>query len=63
MAAANVLLASFLLWAEQHFAWIALGAHSLQRAALLAALLCAAALLYFAVLWATGLKLRETLRR
>ena len=63
VAAANVLLASFLLWAEQHFAWIALGAHSLQRAALLAALLCAAALLYFAVLWATGLKLRETLRR
>ena len=63
VATASVLLSSFLLWADQHFAWIALGAHSLQRAGLLAALLCAAAVLYFAVLWATGLKLRETLRR
>lgn len=63
VSTASALLASFLLWADRHFAWIALGAHGLQRAALLAALLCAAAVLYFAVLWATGLKLRETLRR
>jgi len=38
-------------------------AHSAQRAALLALLLCASALLYFGALWACRLKLRQFLRR
>jgi putative peptidoglycan lipid II flippase len=38
-------------------------AHSLQRAGLLALLVVAAALLYFAVLWVGGLRLRSLLRR
>jgi len=60
---ASALLAVFLLWAAQHFAWIALRAHSVQRVGLLALVLCAAAVLYFAVLRVSGLKLRATLRR
>jgi putative peptidoglycan lipid II flippase len=34
-------------------------AHSLQRAGLMASLLAASAAIYFAALWAAGLKLRE----
>lgn len=61
--AASALLAVFLLWASHHFDWLALRAHSLQRAGLLALLLAASAALYFGALWACGLKLRQLLRR
>ena len=56
-------MAVLLLWASDHFAWLAMRAHSLQRAGLLALLVVAAALLYFAVLWVGGLRLRSLLRR
>ena len=61
--AASCLMAVLLLWASDHFAWLAMRAHSLQRAGLLALLVAAAALLYFAVLWVGGLRLRSLLRR
>ena len=61
--AASCLMAVLLLWASDHFAWLAMRAHSLQRAGLLALLVVAAALLYFAVLWVGGLRLRSLLRR
>lgn len=56
-------LAAALLWAECGIDWIGLQAHWPLRAAVMAAVLAGAALLYFALLWATGLKLRELLRR
>ncbi|RQP25986.1 murein biosynthesis integral membrane protein MurJ [Piscinibacter terrae] len=50
-----------LWWAAHHLDW--LGADSLRRAAWMAGVLAAAAVLYFATLAATGLKLREFARR
>jgi len=63
VAAASALLAVFLAWSSLHFDWLALRAHSVQRAGLMGLLLCAAAALYFGALWACGLKPRELLRR
>jgi len=63
VVAASALLAVFLAWGSLHFDWLALRAHGMQRAGLLALLLCAAAMLYFGALWACGLKPRELLRR
>ena len=63
VACASALLAVFLMWASQHFDWLGLRAHSLQRAGLLALLLGASAAIYFGALWACGLKLRQLLRR
>lgn len=66
--AARVVLASALLggamwWANGHFDWLALRAEPFLRVGLLAACLTAAAVLYFGVLVATGLNLRQLLRR
>ena len=61
--AASCLMAVLLLWASDHFDWVAMRAHSLQRAGLLGLLVVAAAALYFAVLWVGGLRLRSLLRR
>ncbi len=63
VVAASALMAVLLVWATQYFDWIGLRAHSGQRAALLAAILVAAMVLYFGALWAAGLKLRQLLRR
>lgn len=60
---ASMLLAAFLLWAENQFDWIALRNHSMERVGLLALLLCASVVLYFGVLRLAGLNLRQTLRR
>ncbi len=60
---AGALLAAFLAWANRHFDWLGLGAHGLQRAALLALLLAGSALVYFGALAATGLRPRQVLRR
>jgi len=60
---ASALLALFLLWSAQHFDWLALRQAQGQRAGLLALLLGAAALLYFAVLWLCGMRFRQLLRR
>ena len=61
--AACVLLGLFLMWANSHFAWMALRAESLKRIALLAAILVASGFIYFLALWAAGMKLRQLLRR
>ena len=63
VVAASALLAVLLLWGSQHFDWVGLRAHSLLRAGLLAALMAAAAVLYFGVLRLAGLNLRQLLRR
>jgi len=63
VVAASTLMALLLVAAAQSFDWIGLRAHAGQRVALLAAVLAAAALLYFGALWAAGLKLRQLLRR
>ena len=63
VVAASALLAVLLVWAAQHFPWLALRADGLRRAGLLAAILCAAAAVYFGALWAAGLQLRQLLRR
>jgi len=61
--AASALMAVFLLWASDHFAWMQMRAQSLQRAVLLAGVVVGAAGLYFGVLWVAGLKFRSLLRR
>ncbi len=61
VVAASALLGGFLLWAGRHFDWVATPAW--PRVGLLAVVLLAAAALYFAVLAATGLRLRQLLRR
>ena len=58
---ATLLMSAFLLWGAQRFDWLALPA--LPRAGLLAALVTAAAAIYFAALLASGLRLRQLLRR
>ena len=58
---ATLLMSAFLVWAAQHFDWI--GTRSLLRAGLLAALVAGAAAIYFGALLASGLKLRQLLRR
>lgn len=63
VAGASALLAAFLWWAGGRFDWLGLQAHGLQRAGLLALLLAASALIYFGALAATGVKLRQLLRR
>jgi putative peptidoglycan lipid II flippase len=57
--AGTALLGIFLTWAASHFAWVAMRAHSLQRVGLMALLLVASGAIYFAALWAAGLKVRE----
>jgi putative peptidoglycan lipid II flippase len=63
VVAASALLAILLAWGSQYFDWVGLRAHSVQRVLLMAALMTAAAALYFGALWAAGLKLRQMLRR
>ena len=62
--AASALLVIYLMWAQQAFDWVAMGAgHSLQRIALLAGVLLGAGVLYLGATWAAGFNLREFLRR
>jgi len=61
--AASTLMAVFLLWSSDHFAWVQMRGQSLQRAGLLALMVAGAAAIYFGALWAAGLKLRAMLRR
>ncbi|MNV39639.1 hypothetical protein D3C71_1312250 [compost metagenome] len=63
VVAASALLAVLLVWGAQHFDWVGMKAQTWQRVGLLAALMAAAAVLYFGALWASGLKLRKMLRR
>ena len=61
--AANVLLAVFLLWAADSISWIAMRPLYFQRIGLMALVLGASAVLYFALLWISGLHVRQLLRR
>jgi putative peptidoglycan lipid II flippase len=59
---ASALLAAFLLWAAGAVRWVALKGHSIERIGWLALVLLASALLYFAALWLSGLKVTKLLR-
>ena len=63
VAAASALLAVFLLWAADAVSWIGLKRQYFQRIGLLSLVLLASAAIYFVVLWLSGLKLRQLLRR
>jgi putative peptidoglycan lipid II flippase len=60
---ANLLLGGLLFWAAHALDWIALREHPWQRIGWLAAALGGAALLYFATLLASGLRVRQFVRR
>jgi len=51
------------VWGSQHFDWIGLREQRFHRIGLLAALVGGAAVLYFAVLAAVGVRLRSFMRR
>jgi putative peptidoglycan lipid II flippase len=63
VVAASALLAVFLWWSAHAISWTGLKTAYLQRIALLAAVLCASAAIYFIVLRIFGLKLRQLIRR
>lgn len=60
---ACALLAVFLYWASGYFDWVGMRAVALQRVGLLALLLSASIVIYFAVLMACGFRPRQLLRR
>jgi len=60
---ASAVMGAFQWFAARRYDWIALGHHELHRALLLAGCLVVSAAVYFAVLLASGVKLREMLRR
>ncbi|TBO34188.1 murein biosynthesis integral membrane protein MurJ [Aquabacterium lacunae] len=60
---ASALLGAGMWWANAHFDWLGLRAQPWLRVGLLAGCLVAAALVYFGVLTASGLKIRHMLRR
>ena len=61
--AASALLLAFLVWANAAVPWLALKAAAWQRIGLIALVLVASAAIYFAALWAAGLKIREFVRK
>jgi len=63
VVAGSAVLAIFLIWAANNYAWLTLRETPLVRVALLAGVMLGAMLIYFGALWAAGLKLRHLLRR
>jgi putative peptidoglycan lipid II flippase len=61
--AGSALLVIYLLWAAQAFDWIALRSASLQRVGLLTLMMTGAVAVYLGAVWASGLNLRQFLRR
>jgi putative peptidoglycan lipid II flippase len=61
VTAATALVTAFLMWSAASADWIALREHALLRAGLLAATLGASAVIYFAALWVSGVKVRQFL--
>ena len=61
--AASALLLAFLLWANGALAWTQMPNEKMRRIGLLALVLLASGVLYFTTLLATGMKLRQLLRR
>ena len=60
---ATGLLAGFLAFAAHHLAWVAMRHDAWHRIGWMGLTLCASALLYFGVLWMTGLRLKAFLKR
>lgn len=60
--AGSALMAILLMWASQALPWLAMREQGLQRVGWFTLTALAAALLYFAALWAAGLKLRALFR-
>lgn len=60
---ASALLAVFLVWANSAFDWTLLRAQSGKRIGLLLMVLTGSGLMYFAALWATGMKLAQFVKR
>lgn len=60
---ASMLLAGFLLWANQAFPWLALKSNRLERIALLIGMVAASVALYFAAIRILGVNFRQFLRR
>ena len=63
VVAASALLAVFLLWSAGAVGWLGLKTAYLQRIGLLASVIIGGTAIYFIALWATGLKLRQLIRR
>ena len=63
VATASGALAAWLWWAAHHWDWVALGAENFKRIGLLTLVLIGSAAIYFAILAATGVKLRHFARR
>jgi putative peptidoglycan lipid II flippase len=63
VGAGSVAMGALQYYLSERFDWIGLGAHEGLRALALAGSLAASALLYFAVLAASGLKLKTFVRR
>ncbi len=63
VVAASALLAVFLMWTAQTVSWTGMRAEAWKRIGLLALVLCASAAIYFGALWASGLKIRNLMRR
>ena len=61
--AASALLAVFLMWTNSSIPWLALHSEKLKRIGALALTVSAGAAIYFIAIWATGLNLRQLLRR
>jgi putative peptidoglycan lipid II flippase len=61
--AACALLALFLIWANSAVDWTQLRSEGFKRIGLLALSMLISAAIYFAALWAAGLKLKQFLRR
>jgi putative peptidoglycan lipid II flippase len=63
VALAAGVMGAGLLWASRRFDWVALGANELLRAGWLAAVILGAVAVYFAVLAATGLRIKTFIKR
>jgi putative peptidoglycan lipid II flippase len=61
--AASALLLVFLMWANGAIAWTQMRGQGFRRIFLLSLILIASAAIYFAAIWAAGLKLRQFIRR
>ena len=61
--AACALLAVFLMWANSAISWTAMRSDVFKRIWLIALVVLTSSAIYFIAIWATGLKLRQFLRR
>jgi putative peptidoglycan lipid II flippase len=61
--AASALLAVFLMWANGAIPWLAMHSEKLMRIGALALVILASVAIYLGAIWATGVNLRQLLRR